>query len=216
MAWHQERPEHDTSVRARIGEETYQQLLAAAGMPNLIMTPEEQRFFAAHQLDHLLDPTTARPIKDGYGLVGLEILSRHHESTVDFAVHWDAVAHWIGRRLMQAPDAELAWLVRCVYYFVENSPVEAAQVLLAHLCLESQIHPDWLALLPYFLTRLPQLVPDLHLEKVDTQSSAHWNGLLFESAGSVLPLRNMRDNLADLLTGAINIPDQRKRACIGC
>lgn len=212
LAWQRRRQPDDHSIRAVIGEETYQRLVAMSGAREIILSSEEEEFFALHDLHHLLEENGDKSIIDGFGLAGLDILARYGALTGAFSVAWMAVAHWYGQRFQQEPDDSYGWLVGSLHYFVAHSPAAAALELLRRFCLDTQVHRAWLPLLPYFLSRLAELFPRLRLGPLSAEFAANWESFLLESIGSLLPLVQMRETLADLLSDRLRAPTEREPA----
>ncbi len=210
VAWQRRQQPDDHSIRAAIGEDTYRRLLEMSGAREIILSQEEETFFAVHNLHHLLERSTAHPVVDGFGLAGLDILAHYGVQPDGYTVAWMAVAHWFGQRFQQEPDETYRWLVAGLHFFVAHSPAHAAQELLRRFCLDPKVHRAWLPLLPYFLPRLSTLIPGLHLGHLAMELPSNWEQSLVETIGSLLPLVQMRNNLADLLTGAARVQERHE------
>ncbi|MGB5047333.1 MAG: hypothetical protein WBO46_00240, partial [Caldilineaceae bacterium] len=140
VAWQRRRQPEDHSIRAAIGEETYRRLLEISGAREIILSQEEETFFAVHNLHHLLEQSTAHPVIDGIGLAGLDVLSQYGVQPDSYTVAWMAVTHWFGQRFQQEPDETYRSLVASLHFFVVHSPANAAQELLRRFCLDPKVH----------------------------------------------------------------------------
>ena len=214
LAWQRRQQPGDTSVRAAISEETYRQLLSISGAREVILSQEEENFFSAHELHHLLEQNRALPVIDGYGLAGLDILQAYGVATDTYTVRWIAVSHWFGQRMQQEPNEDLPWLVASLHYFVYHSPTEALRLLLGRFCQDNFLHQAWLPLLPYFLQRLPELLPGLQGKGLTADFPTNWEQMQLDIIGSTLPLVLMRDNLADLLEEALPVSEHGRQALL--